>query len=155
MIHFIEILNEDVFGVVERETSQNFRALRASATQQGTTGVDTIYEDMVVTADDHASLLEQLKVVIPNIYQDIRGYTPEYFVSDEGFGFAVEAKDCNAGERLAPLFEKVVQYMLLAWWYNLRAPQLAQQYSVSAAETMSAIRSIVIPTFGKRKLRMF
>ena len=155
MIHFIEILNEDVFGAVERETSQNFRALRASAAQQGATGVDTIYEDMVVTADDHASLLEQLKVVVPNIYQDIRGYTPEYFVSEQGFGYAVEAKDCNAAERLAPLFEKVAQYMLLAWWYSLRAPQLAQQYSVSAAETMSAIRSIVIPTFGTRKLRMF
>lgn len=155
MIHFIEILNEDVFGAVERESSQNFRALRASAAQQGATGVDTLYEDMVITADDHASLLEQLKEVIPNVYQDIRGYTPEYFVSELGFGFAVEAKDCNAAERLAPLFEKVVQYMLLAWWYNIRMTQLAQQYSASASETMSAIRSIVIPTFGKRKLRYF
>lgn len=155
MIHFIEILNEDVFAAVERESSQNFRALRASAAQQGATNVDALYEDLVITADDHTSLLEQLKVVIPNIYQDIRGYTPEYFVSDKGFGFAVDAKDCNTGERLAPLFEKVAQYMLLAWWYNIRMPQLTQQYSTAASETMSAIRSIVIPKFGKRKLRMF
>ena len=155
MMHFIEILNEDVFSAVERESSQNFRAFRANLAQQGATGADTLYQDMVITADDDKSLLEQLKVVIPNIYQDIRGYTPEYFVSDKGFGFAVEAKDCNAAERLAPLFEKLAQYMLLAWWYNIRMPQLAQQYSVSASETMSAIRSIVIPTFGKRKLRFF
>lgn len=154
-MHFIEILNEDVFSAVERESSQNFRAFRANLAQQGATGADTLYQDMVITADDDKSLLEQLKVVIPNIYQDIRGYTPEYFVSDKGFGFAVEAKDCNAAERLAPLFEKLAQYMLLAWWYNIRMPQLAQQYSVSASETMSAIRSIVIPTFGKRKLRFF
>lgn len=154
MIHFVEIPNNEVFGAVERETSQNFRAFRAAATQQGGS-IDTSFEDMVVTADDFPALLEQLKVIVPAVYQDIRGYAPEYFVSDEGFGYAVEAKDCNAGERLAPLFEKVAQYMLLAWWYNLRAPQLAQQYSASAAETMSAIRSIVIPTFGSRKLRMF
>ena len=154
MIHFIEILNNDVFEAVERETSQNFRALRAAATQQGGS-VDTSFEDMVVTTDDYPALSEQLKVVIPAMYQDIRGYTPEYFVEDNGFGYAVEASDCNAGSRLTPLFEKIVQYMLLAWWYNLRAPQLAQQYSVSAADTMSAIRSIVIPTFGTRKLRMF
>ena len=154
MMHFVEIPNNEVFGAVERETSQNFRAFRAAATQQGGS-IDTSFEDMVVTADDFPALLEQLKVIVPAVYQDIRGYAPEYFVSDEGFGYAVEAKDCNAGERLAPLFEKVAQYMLLAWWYNLRAPQLAQQYSASAAETMSAIRSIVIPTFGSRKLRMF
>lgn len=155
MIHHVEYQNAEVFKAIERESSQNFRALRASAAQQGATGVDALYQDMVLTADDHASLLMQLKEVIPNIYQDIRGYTPEYFVSDKGFGFAVEAKDCNAKERLAPLFEKVVQHMLLAWWYNIRMPQLAQQYSASASETMSAIRSIVIPTFGTRKLRYF
>ena len=86
---------------------------------------------------------------------DASHVAPEYFISEEGFGFAVEAQDCNAGERLAPLFEKVVQYMLLAWWYNIRMPQLALQYSASATETMSAIRSIIIPTFGTRKLRMF
>ena len=154
MIHFIEILNRDIFEAVERETSQNFRALRAPATQQGG-DIDISFEDMVVTTDDYPALSEQLKVVIPAIYQDVRGYTPEYFVEDNGFGYAVEASDCNAGSRLTPLFEKIVQYMLLAWWYNLRAPQLAQQYSVSAADTMSAIRSIVIPTFGTRKLRMF
>ena len=155
MTHFIEIHNEDVFDAVKRESSQNFRAFRASAGQQGASGVDTLYQDMAITEDDYPSLLEQLKVVVPAIYQDIRGYTPEYFVSELGFGFVVEAKDCNAGERLAPLFEKVAQYMLLAWWYNLRMPQLAQQYSASATETMSAIRSIVIPMFGSRKLRFF
>lgn len=154
MIHFVEILNNEVFGAVERETSQNFRAFRAAATQQEGS-IDASFEDMVVTADDFPALLEQLKVIVPAVYQDIRGYAPEYFVSDEGFGYAVEAKDCNAGERLIPLFEKVAQYMLLAWWYNLRSPQLAQQYSVSAADTMSVIRSIIIPTFGSRKLRMF
>lgn len=154
MTHFIEILNSDIFGAVERESSQIFRALRASATQQNGS-VDNSFEDMVVTADDYPALLEQLKIVVPTVYQDIRGYTPEYFISDEGFGFAVEAKDCNSGERLAPLFEQIVKYMLLAWWYNIRMPQLAQQYSVSAAESMLAIRSIIIPTFGTRKLRMF
>lgn len=152
MIHFVEILNNEVFGAVERETAQNFRAFRASATQQGGS-IDTSFEDMVVTADDFPALLEQLKVIVPAVYQDIRGYAPEYFFSDKGFGYAVEAKDCNASERLAPLFEKVAQYMLLSWWYNLRVPQLTQQYSVSAADTVSAIRSIVIPTFGTRKLR--
>ena len=125
-----------------------------SAAQQGA-DVDALYQDMVVTADEHPSLLEQLEVVVSHIYQDIRGYSPEYFISEEGFGFAIEAQDCNAGERLAPLFEKVVQYMLLAWWYNIRMPQLAQQYSASASETMSAIRSIVIPVFGTRTLRYF
>ena len=154
MIHFIEILNKDVFEAVERETSQNFRALRASATQQGGS-IDTSFEDMVVTVDDYPALLEQLKVIVTAVYQDIRGYASEYFLSDEGFGYAVEVKDCNAGERLTPLFEKIAQYMLLAWWYNIRIPQLAQQYSASAADTMSAIRSIVIPTFGTRKLRYF
>ena len=154
MIHFIEIQNNDVFDAVMRETSQNFRAFRAAATQQGA-AMDSLYEDMVVTADDYPALLEQLKTVIPAIYQDIRGYAPEYFLSDESFGYAVEAKDCNAGERLAPLFEKMTEYMILTWWYNIRMPQLAQQYSASATETMSAIRSIVIPTFGSRKLRYF
>ena len=154
MIHFIEIPNKDIFEAVERETSQNFRALRASATQQGG-DIDTSFEDMVVTADDYPALLEQMKVVVPAVYQDIRGYCPEYFVEDNGFGYAVEAADCNSGVRLTPLFEKIAQYMLLSWWYNLRIPQLAQQYSASAADTMSAIRSIVIPTFGTRKLRMF
>lgn len=154
MIHYIEIFNTDMFEAVERETAQNFRALRAAATQQGGS-VDISFEDMVITADDRPALLEQLKTIVSAIYQDIRGYAPEYFSSDEGFGFAVEAKDCNAGERLAPLFEKMTEYMILTWWYNLRTPQLAQQYSASAADTMSAIRSIVIPTFGSRKLRYF
>lgn len=154
MIHHLEYQIIDVFNAIERESSQNFRAFRVSAAQQGA-DVDALYQDMVVTADEYPSLLEQLEVVVSHIYQDIRGYAPEYFISEEGFGFAVEAQDCNAGERLAPLFEKVVQYMLLAWWYNIRMPQLAQQYSASATETMSAIRSIIIPTFGTRKLRMF
>lgn len=154
MIHHIEYQNAEVFKAIERESSQNFRAFRASAAQQGA-DVDALYQDMVVTADEYPSLLEQLEVVVSQIYQDIRGYSPEYFVCEEGFGFAVEAQDCNAGERLVPLFEKVVQYMLLAWWYNIRMPQLAQQYSASASDTMSAIRSIVIPMFGSRKLRYF
>ena len=154
MIHHLEYQTIDVFEAIERESSQNFRAFRVSAAQQGA-DVDALYQDMVITTDEYPSLLEQLEVVVSQIYQDIRGYSPEYFVWEENFGFAVEAQDCNAGERLAPLFEKVVQYMLLAWWYNIRMPQLAQQYSASASETMSAIRSIVIPTFGTRKLRMF
>lgn len=154
MIHNIGIQNADVFKAVERETSQNFRALRASATPQGD-AIDATFEDMVVTEDDYSALLEQMEVVIPSIYQDIRAYSPEYFVSDDAFGYAIEAEDCNSGQRLTPLFEKVAQYMLLSWWYKLRAPQLAEQYAVSASDIMSAIRSIVIPKFGTRKLRYF
>ena len=154
MIHSLEYRTEDIFTEIERESSQNFRAFRVSAAQQGA-DVDTLYHDMVVTADDHSALYEQLETLVSQIYQDIRGYSPEYYVSKEGFGFAVEAQDCNAGERLKPLVEKVVRSMLLAWWYNIRQPQLAQQYSMSANDVMSAIRSVIIPTFGTRKLRYF
>lgn len=151
MIHHIKLQDKEVFEAVCRETSQNFRAFRA---QQGA-ATDALYEDMVATEDDYAALTSRLGILIPSIYQDIRGYSPEYFVSSDAFGFAIDVKDCNAGERLVPMFSSVVVDMLLAWWYGVRMPQLAQKYTASAAETMSAIRTIVIPTFGTRKLRFF
>ncbi|MBR2032998.1 MAG: hypothetical protein IKJ08_07250 [Alistipes sp.] len=108
---------------------------------------------MVINDADEDSLDIQLDVLIPEIYQDIRAYTDSYSVTSSQITFSIKLKDENAGTRLKPLFEKVIQNKLLAWWYKMRNPQLAQQYTESASNTMSAIRSIVIPTFGVRRLR--
>ena len=152
MIHSIEICNTDVYKSVERETSQNFRAIRTS--QGSESNIDANYADMVVMPEDDCALYEQLQLIIPSIYQEIKGYTTEFFVSDTKYGFTVEAQDENASAILKPLFEKIVAYNLLAWWYNLRMPELAQQYLAMSAEILSAIKSVVIPRFGTRKLRM-
>lgn len=142
----------DIYDVVKKETSHNFRAFRSVSAQQGAE-VNTLYQDMVINDADEDSLDIQLDVLIPEIYQDIRAYTDSYSVTSSQITFSIKLKDENAGTRLKPLFEKVIQNKLLAWWYKMRNPQLAQQYTESASNTMSAIRSIVIPTFGVRRLR--
>ena len=138
--------------MVKMETSQNFRATRVTSAQQGA-GIDTLYQDMVMNDADDDSLDLQLDSIIPEIYQDIRGYTDNYTKNETQISFTIKLKDANASDRLTPLFKKTIQDRLLAWWYKIRMPQLSQQYSEQAALSMSAIRSIVIPTFGVRKLR--
>lgn len=138
--------------MVKMETSQNFRATRVTSAQQGA-GIDTLYQDMVMNDADDDSLDLQLDSIIPEIYQDIRGYTESYTKNETQISFTIKLKDENASDRLTPLFKKTIQDRLLAWWYKIRMPQLSQQYLEQAALSMSAIRSIVIPTFGVRKLR--
>lgn len=143
---------KEIYDVVKKESSQNFRAFRATADNQGG-GIDTLYQDMTINDADDDSLDTQLNVIVPEIYQDIRGYTDSYTVNGSSISFSMQLKDANASTRLKPLFEKIIQDRLLAWWYKMRMPQLAQQYAESAKITMSDIRSIVIPTFGVRRLR--
>ena len=142
----------EIYDVVKKETSQNFRAFRATSEKQGG-GIDTLYQDMTINDADDDSLDSQLNVIVPEIYQDIRGYTESYTIDEAQISFTMQLKDANAGTRLKPLFEKVIHDKLLVWWYKMRIPQLAQQYAESAKITMSEIRSIVIPTFGVRRLR--
>ena len=150
MIHRIEIAKSVLFDAVRDETAQHFRAMRVR-----TEGADSAYEDMVVTEVDYPALSARLDALVSSIYADIRGYTPEYMLTEDMVGFAVDMRDCNGGARVAPLLQQVMEQQLLAWWYNVRMPDLAAQYVQGAESTMSAIRSAVIPVFGNRKLRMF
>ena len=155
MTHYIDIDKKELYGRAANETAQNLRALRTQTAAAQRAEIDALFEDLVLTEDDYAALDEQMEVIVPNIYQEIRGYSPEYAINEEAIAFAVEAQDCNAGDRLHRLLSRTCEHLLLSWWYSLRNAQLAAQYTTSAVSAMSAVKSIVIPTFGTRRLRMF
>ena len=143
---------DEVIASARNISAQNFKAFRATAANKGE-DYNVMYEDMVLCDDDAEALTEQIDMIVPNIYQDIRAYTPAYTVDNGEVSFKIELKDANAANRLIPLMKKIVIDKLLAWWYEARVPKLAEQYSTSASNTMAAVRAIVIPTFGVRKLR--
>ena len=152
--HIISLTMDDIVNTAIAQSSADFRAMRSTATEQSA-GADNIYEDFVITPDDKPLIVEQVRGVVPSLYQSVRAYSPKYYADDEAVMFNIVAQDCNAGQRLTELVRKCIVWNILGWWYELRSAELSARYYEKSAGVVSDILSVVIPQFTERRLRYF
>ena len=117
---------------------------------------DSASDDILLTEDDSDAMKEQLKLLVSELYQSLRGYCPEYAFDEEAdtIAFALEGNiDCNAEPRVKPLIEFFFVHRILAWWYRYRNGEAANNYLLSADDYRKQVLSVIVPRFGTRKLR--
>ena len=138
------------------QSAQDFRAMRSRAGAEGAAAIDSIYEDFALTKDDFTALNEELPSIVANMCNRFHGYVTQYYVADEQVCIYVNIDNCKSSNSSVEDFaKKVIVHSLLAWWYDVRLAELANVYRDKAAQGLSQLMSIVIPTFGRRRLRMF
>ena len=147
MIHRISIPTEDIIKEAIKLNSQDFRGLRILKPE-----LDAAFEDFVLTTDDADAMNSQVKIIATEIYQKIKGYVLQWYVDAEVCYYVKSPIDTSS---LEIILRNVGVYSILAWWYETRLPELSISYRDKATLQLSALTSAVIPTFGKRKLRMF
>lgn len=157
MHSIVELSVDNILNTAINESGQVFRGLRsASEDMEGTTFVDAIADDLLITEDDKGAMKAHLNAYVSEFYQSIRGYCPEYIVNDETIGFAFEGtQDCNLVPRITPLIEFYFAYRILAWWYRYRNRDLAENYLLLADDYRLQVLTAVVPRFTTRKLRYF
>lgn len=147
MIQRIAIPVDTIIKKVIDQCSQDFRGLRTQKPD-----IDILFQDFVITPDDKGSLIEEIKHVVTDIQLTLKDYICQWYIDEEVcFYFktcadilSVENKLCNT-----------IVFSVLAWWYNLRLPELSNVYRDKSINNLSDLQMAITPKFGKRKLRMF
>lgn len=150
----ISISYTDILNEVIRQSAEDFRGIRAVDPSKANV-MNAGYDDIVVTPDDRASVEAVIVRTIPELYQQIRGYTPAYLSDENGVSFTIECGDCNGGIRIEELIRTYFIQKVLSWWYQSRITDFAVRYEQFAEKTKSDILSVIIPKLYERKLRVF
>lgn len=157
MRQIVELSIDNILNTAIAESGQVLRGVRSMAedTESAST-IDNASADLLLTEDDKGAMRQHLNVFIGEMYDTIRGYCPEYGMSEDDLVFVIEgAEDCNTAVRIQPLIEFYFVYRILAWWYRYRNGELANNYLLLADDYRQQVLSVIVPKFSTRKLRMF